>query len=178
MPREVLVRSTLEEDLPAITAIYAEAVVSGTGSFEFDVPSVALMTRRWRNRVDKALPHLVATRDGCVVGCSYASRYRTSPAYAPLVEDSIFVAAAAHGQGVGRALLTELIGRCDALDFRQMIALIASANLASVRLHERLGFRRIGVIEGSAFKHGEWIDTVLMQRALGEADRTPPHAGG
>jgi len=177
MPRDVYVRQTQEADMPAIAAIYGEAVSAGAGSFELQAPDVAEMTRRWRNRVVKGYPHIVATSGGEVIGYAYISRHRTSPAYNFLVEDSIYVASDAHGAGVGRALLTELIRLCEGLEFRQMIALIADENSSSVRLHDRLGFRRVGVIEGSAFKHGQWIDTLLMQRALGEGNASSPRDG-
>ena len=174
MLRDVVVRETAEADLADITAIYREAVSTGTGSFELEAPDLAPMTRRWRKRVDRDYPHIVATSDADVIGFAYLSRYRTSPAYRHLVEDSIFVASGARGAGVGRVLLAELIRRGEQLMFRQMIALIAAENSASVVLHERLGFRTVGRIEGSAFKHARWIDTVLMQRALGDGDRTAP----
>ena len=178
MPHDItFVRRTAETDLPAITAIYGEAVRAGAGSFELQAPDVAEMTRRWRNRVAKGYPHIVAIRDDAVIGYAYASRYRTSAAYRFLVEDSIYVAPDAQGAGVGRALLTELIKLCEELGYRQMIALIAGENASSVRLHDHLGFRQIGVIEGSAFKHGRWIDTLLMQRALGEGDASLPRTG-
>ncbi len=174
MQGDVLVRATVEADLPAITAIYAGAVAAGAGSLELKAPTTAEMTRRWRKRIDKGLPHLVASRQDAVVGYAYLSRHRTSEAYRFLVEDSIFVAAHARGSGVGRALLAALIARCGGLTYRQMIALIAGANAPSVRLHERFGFRQVGLIAGSAFKHGQWIDTLLMQRALGDGDASPP----
>jgi L-amino acid N-acyltransferase YncA len=173
MQRGVIVRQTVETDLPAITAIYGEAVHAGAGSFELKTPDVTEMARRWRNRVVKGLPHIVASRGGAVVGYAYISRHRTSQAYRYLVEDSIYVAADAQGAGVGRALLAELIKCSEALKFRQMIALIANENASSVRLHQHFGFRQIGTIEGSAFKNG-WIDTLLMQRALGEGNASPP----
>jgi L-amino acid N-acyltransferase YncA len=176
MPRDMLIRRTAETDLPAIAAIYGEAVRAGAGSFELEAPDVAEMTRRWRNRVARGYPHIVAIRDDAVVGYAYAGRYRTRPAYRFLVENSIYVAPDAQGVGVGRALLTELIKLCEGLGFRQMVALIAGGteNPASVKLHERLGFRQVGVIEGSAFKHGRWLDTLLMQRALGEGKASLP----
>ena len=174
MPRNLLVRPTEEGDLPAITSIYAEAVSAGIGSFELKAPDIVEMTRRWRKRADKGFPHLVAVEDGVVVGYAYISRHRTSAAYRFLAENSIFVASGAQGVGVGQALLTELIERSEKLDFRQMIALIGDMNSASVKLHERLGFRKVGVIEGSAFKHGRWIDTLFMQRALGAGTGSSP----
>lgn len=177
MPRDVLIRPTAEADLPTIQAIYAGAVGAGTGSFELRAPDLPEITRRWRKRVDKGYPHIVATGGGAVLGYAYASRHRTSTAYRYLIEDSIFVASDAQGAGVGRALLTDLIARCEETGFRQMIALIADANASSVGLHARLGFERVGVIEGSAFKHGRWIDTLLMQRALGEGSDSSPRDG-
>lgn len=174
MLHDIAARETVEADLPAVTAIYKEAVLAGAGSFELAAPDVAEMTRRWRNRTAKGLPHIVAADDDNVVGFAYLSRHRTSKAYRFLAEDSIFVAAATQGKGIGRLLLAELIARCEQLDFRQMIAMIADENPSSVKLHKGFGFRQIGVIAGSAFKHGRWIDTLLMQRAIGEGIATPP----
>ena len=171
---DVVVRQTTEADMPAITAIYAEAVNAGAGSLELKAPDVAEMTRRWRVRGAKGYPHIVATRDGAVIGYASARRHRPSPAHNFLVEDSVYVSYDAHGVGVGRALLGELIKICERSKFRQMIALIGDGNVSSVRLHERFGFRQIGMIEGCAFKHGRWFDTVLMQRALGEGNSSSP----
>ena len=170
MVREIPVRPTVESDLSAITAIYAGAVAAGVGSYELEAPDVSEMTRRWQSRVSAGYPHIVAVVGDVVVGFSYAGRFRTRPAYRFLVEDSIFVAADAQGIGVGHALLAELIRLCEARGYRQMLALIAGGNEnpISTRLHERLGFRQAGLIEGSAFKHGRWIDTLLMQRSLGD----------
>lgn len=174
MLRDVVVRQTTEADMPAITAIYGEAVNAGAGSFELRAPDVAEMTRRWRVRIAKGYPHIVATSDGAVIGYASVRRYRTSPAYSFLVEDSVYVSYDAHGVGVGRALLSELIKLCERSKFRQMLALIGDGNVSSVRLHQRFGFRQVGLIEGSAFKHGRWFDTVLMQRALGEGNSSSP----
>lgn len=173
MSRDVLVRETAEADIPSIAAIYGAAVRAGAGSFELEAPDVTEMTRRWRNRVTKGLPHIVATNGDAVIGYAYISRHRTSRAYRFMVEDSIFVASEAQGAGIGRALLAELIERAEALDFRQMVALIADKNAPSIRLHELYGFRPVGMLEGSAFKHGRWIDTLLMQRALGQGNAAP-----
>lgn len=167
MLRDVVVRQTAESDLCAITAIYAEAVNAGAGAFELRAPDVAETTRRWRNRVARGYPHIVATSGGVVVGYASARRYRTGPAHRFLVEDAVYVAFHARGAGVGRTLLTELIEHCQGAKFRQMIALIARENHMSVKLHEHLGFRQVGLIEGFARKQGQWIDTVLMQRRLG-----------
>ena len=176
MPHDFLIRPTEERDLPAVAEIYGEAVRTGTASFELAAPDVTEMTRRWRDLIGKNYPHIVATRDGALLGYAYAGPYRPRPAYQFSVEDSIYIAPLAHGAGVGRALLTELIRLCEELGFRQMIAVIGDghAESASVKLHERLGFRHGGRLEGSGYKHGRWLDTLLMQRALGPGKMTPP----
>ena len=171
MPRDVVVRQTAEPDLPAITAIYGEAVTAGAGSFELQAPDLTETTRRWRMRVAKGYPHIVAVSGGTVIGYASARRHRPGPPHRLLVEDSVYVAYDAHGLGVGRALLTELVTLCQRSQFRQMIGVIALENSTSVRLHENLGFRQVGVIEEFAFKHGRWIDTLLMQRSL--SDESP-----
>jgi L-amino acid N-acyltransferase YncA len=178
MPAEFLLRPTEERDLPAIAAIYAEAVLTGTASYEIEPPSLEEMTRRWRELAAKGYPHLVAVRGEEVLGYAYTGPYRPRPAYRYSVEDSIYLAPRAQGAGIGRALLAELIGICERKSFRQMIAVIGGGteHPASVGLHRALGFREIGVIEGSGFKHGRWLDTVLMQRALGPGKTTQPES--
>jgi phosphinothricin acetyltransferase len=173
---DVLIRPTIEADLPAVAGIYAHAVRNGTASYELEPPGEAEMLRRWRELVAKNYPHLVAIRGGAVAGYAYAGPYRPRPAYRYSVEDSIYIASEAQGAGLGRALLTDLIAICERRDFRQMIAVIGGGteHPASVGLHEKLGFRHIGVIEGSGFKHGRWLDTVLMQRPLGAGKSALP----
>ena len=176
MAPDFVLRPTEAGDLPAITEIYADAVRNGTASYELEPPDEAEMTRRWRDLVAKNYPHVVAAHGGAVRGYAYAGPYRPRPAYRYSVEDSIYVAAAAQGRGVGRALLSQLIELCEARGFRQMIAVIGGGteHPASVGLHAALGFRQIGVIVGSGFKHGRWLDTMLMQRPLGPGKTTPP----
>lgn len=176
MRADFKLRPTEETDLPAISAIYAEAVLNGTASYELEPPGEAEMTRRWRDLVSKGFPHFVAVGGGAVLGYAYAGPYRPRPAYRFSVEDSIYISPAAQRMGVGKALLGRLIESCEALGFRQMVAVIGGGteHPASVTLHERLGFRLIGVIEGSGFKHGRWLDTVLMQRALGAGKASLP----
>ena len=123
-PLIILVRPSAGSDLPAITAIYAHAVVHGTASFELDPPDEAEMTRRRTALLEGGYPYLVAERDGAVLGYAYAGAYRTRPAYRSTVEDSIYVAPQAQGQGVGRLLLEALIRECEARDFRLMVAVI------------------------------------------------------
>jgi L-amino acid N-acyltransferase YncA len=173
---DFILRPTGERDLPAITAIYGEAVRSGTASYELEPPDLKEMTRRWRELVGNGYPHLVAVRDDSVLGYAYAGPYRPRPAYRYSVEDSIYVAPEAQGVGVGRALLAKLIAITERLGFRQMIAVIGGGteHPTSVGLHRALGFRQIGVIEASGFKHGRWLDTLLMQRPLGSGKSTLP----
>ncbi len=171
------VRDSTPADVPAITAIYAHAVTHGCASFETEPPDAAEMARRRDAVLALGLPHLVALRGGDVVGYAYASTYRPRPGYRYTVENSIYVAPAAQRAGVGRALLPVLIARCTAAGKRQMIAVIGdSANEASIALHRAFGFADAGVLRSVGFKFGRWLDSVLMQRALGDGDATvPPH---
>ena len=170
-----ILRPTAEGDIAAIAAIYADAVLNGTASFELEPPSEAEMARRWRDLTASGYPHIVAERSGQVAGYAYAGPYRPRRAYRFSVEDSIYLAPDARGRGLGRLLLSELISMCEAKGFRQMVAVIGGAdNQASVALHSALGFRMIGTFEGAGFKHGRWLDSVLMQRALGPGNAAPP----
>jgi phosphinothricin acetyltransferase len=171
----LLVRPSIEADISAITAIYAHAVGHGTASFEVEPPDEAEMARRRQAVLAGGYPYLVAEIDGTLAGYAYAGAYRPRPAYRFTVEDSIYVAPDRQGSGVGRALLVALIEACEALGFRQMVAVIGdSASQGSIRLHESLGFRPVGVLEAIGFKHGRWLDAVLMQRPLGHGASMPP----
>jgi L-amino acid N-acyltransferase YncA len=165
-----------DHDLEAITAIYAHHVRFGFGSFEEMPPTVDEMTRRRADILARNLPYLVAKNaEGGVLGYAYASPYRARSAYRFSVEDSIYVAPGAGQAGIGRALLAELVVRCAKAGFRQMIAVIGdSGNIASISLHDKLGFRRVGLLPAIGFKHGRWIDSVLMQRELGDGAATSP----
>lgn len=159
--------------MDAVTAIYAHHVLTGTGSFEEAPPSPAEMAARRAAVLALGAPWLVAELDGRVAGFAYAGAYRARPAYRHTVEDSVYVAPDALGRGVGRALLSELVARCEAGPFRQMIAVIGgSENTGSIALHRALGFAPVGTFTAVGFKFGRWVDTVLMQRALG--DGRPP----
>ncbi len=175
MPNFVL-RPAEEGDLPAITAIYGEAVRFGTASYELEPPGLEEMIRRWRALAAEGYPYIAAANGDNLLGYAYASPYRARRAYRFLVEDSIYVAPAAQGRGVGRALLAELIVATERLGFRQMVAVIGGGteHAASVGLHRALGFREIGVMAATGFKHGRWLDTIFMQRALGEGSTTLP----
>lgn len=170
------VRASTDEDLPAIAAIYAHHVRFGLGSFEEESPSLAELARRREEVLARRLPYLVATDGaGTVLGYAYAAPYRARSAYRFSLEDSIYIAPAAARRGVGQVLLAVLIERCAALGYRQMVAVIGdSGNAASIGLHERLGFQRVGLLPAIGFKHGRWVDSVLMQRPLGPGATTPP----
>ncbi len=169
------VRPVRDADIPAIAAIYAHAVLHGMASFEVEPPDQAEMTRRMRTITDGGYPYLVAEKDGQVLGYAYAGAYRARPAYRNSVENSVYVSPDAHRLGVGRALLKELIDTATHRGFRQMIAVIGdSANAGSIGLHRALGFTFCGTIHSVGYKHGRWLDSVIMQRALGTGDTTPP----
>ncbi len=171
----VLIRPATAADVPAMTAIYAPAVRGGRASWEYEPPDVAEMTRRHAAIIGGGYPYLVAEIGGAVAGYAYASGYRARIGYRWTVEDSIYVAQDAQGRGVGRALLMALIRRSEAAGFRQMLAVIGdSANVASTALHRRAGFTFCGTLHGIGFKHGRWLDSVLMQRALGDGETTAP----
>jgi len=174
----IVLREAAETDIPVITAIYAHHVIYGLGTFEEVAPTAEEMARRRADVRALGLPYLVAADDlGLVRGYAYAALYRLRSAYRFTIEDSIYVAPDSLRRGIGRALLDALIERCSRTHYRQMVAVIGdSANLASITLHDRLGFKRIGVQPAVGFKHGRWIDGVLMQRALGPGASTPPSA--
>jgi len=172
---DVLIRAAGPDHVPAITRIYAHAVRHGTASFEIEPPDEAEMEQRRRPLMDSGYPYLVAERGADIVGFAYAAPYRPRLAFRWSVEDSIYVAPEVHRQGLGRALLTRLISECEARGFRQMVAVIGdSAQLPSIALHRALGFHTVGTLENVGFKFGRWLDTVLMQRALGEGATAPP----
>lgn len=179
MSANVLVRDSTPEDVPAITEIYGAWVGGGTASFELEPPETTEMARRRQAILDAGHPYLVAECDGRVAGYAYASAFRPRPAYADTVEDTIYVAGWAHRRGVGRALLAELIARTEAQGRRQMVAVIGdSASQGSIGLHAAAGFRRVGLLENVGFKHGRWLDVVLMQRSLGAGADAPSNRCG
>jgi phosphinothricin acetyltransferase len=174
---DVLIRPAAEADLPAITAIYDHAVRTGTATFELIPPDLAEMTRRFGALRDGGFPYLAAELDGAVVGYAYAGPYRPRPAYRFTVENSIYLAPASHRRGIGIQLLQRLIAECEARGYRQIIAVIGdSANAGSIGVHTRAGFQMIGTHPSVGLKFGRWLDTVMMQLALGEGDTTIPKA--
>ncbi len=174
---DLIVRPAIPADIPAILAIYRPAVIDGTASWEYEPPDEAEMGRRFEAVTSAGYPYLVAERKGHVIGYAYASAYRTRPGYRFVVENSVYVAADIQRSGAGRALLAALIDACTARGYRQMVAVIGdSANQASIALHRSQGFTFCGVIHAIGWKHDCWLDSVIMQRALGPGDTAPAPA--
>ncbi|MBK1657848.1 GNAT family N-acetyltransferase [Paracraurococcus ruber] len=169
-------RDSREADVPAIARIYGHWVRHGLASFELDPPGAEEMARRRDAILAGGYPYLVATdAAGTVLGYAYAGPYRTRPAYRFACEDSIYVAPEAAGRGAGRALLPALVARCEAQGLRLMVAVIGdSGNAASIGLHAACGFQRAGMLPAIGWKHGRWVDSVLMVRPLGPGPATPP----
>jgi L-amino acid N-acyltransferase YncA len=169
------IRPAEPSDIAAIAAIYAEAVRNGTGTFEIEPPDEAEMARRQRTLLTGRYPYVVVERTDAVVGYAYAGPFHARPAYCWTVEDSIYIAPQCQGRGLGRLLLARLIADAESGGFRQMIAVVGdSGNAASIALHTAFGFRLIGSLQSVGFKHGRWLDTVMMQRGLGSADASIP----
>ncbi|MEX2643091.1 MAG: N-acetyltransferase family protein [Acetobacterales bacterium] len=170
----LLLRASRDADLPAITAIYGHAVRHGRASFELQPPDETEMAARRERLLQGGFPYVVAELDGEVAGYAYAGPYRPRPAYGATVENSVYVREDRQGCGIGLALLLRLVEEAEKAGFRQMIAVIGdSANQGSIRLHERAGFDLIGTMRSVGWKHERWLDTVMMQRALGPGDGTP-----
>ena len=173
----VVIRAAADADLPAITELYAHHVLTGTASFEVAPPTVGEMRRRHRDVVSHGLPYFVASlpdNGTDIAGYAYATAYRSRVAYRHTVEDSVYVAPGCVRRGAGRALLAAVIAACETLGYRQMVAVIGgSDNAASISLHAALGFRDAGLLPAVGHKFDRWIDTVLMQRALGPGASTP-----
>jgi phosphinothricin acetyltransferase len=170
------IRPATAADVDAITEIYADAVMSGTASYELQPPTRAEMAERFATLSSGQFPYLVAEHDGLIVGYAYAGPFRPRPAYRFVVENSVYVAPQAKGKGIGRLLLDRLVATAAALGFRQMIAVIGdgSPTSPSVRLHQRAGFRHCGQLQGSGYKHGRWLDTVFMQLEMNGGTATAP----
>jgi phosphinothricin acetyltransferase len=169
------IRLASEADLPFVTEIYEHAVLHGTATFELIPPDLAEMTRRFKALMDGGFPYLAASLDGRLVGYAYAGPYRPRPAYRFTVENSVYLDPSIHRRGIGLKLMQRLITECEARGYRQMIAVIGdSANAGSIGVHTKTGFTMIGTHPNVGLKFGRWLDTVMMQRALGEGAATVP----
>ncbi len=175
----IMVRDATVADLAQVQRIYAHYVRHGLATFEEDPPSVDDLVERRAQVIALGLPYLVAELAGEVAGFCYATAYRPRPAYRYTIEDSVYLAEDRRGRGLGRALLGAVIARCEAGPWRQMIAIIGdSGNAGSIALHRRLGFETVGTLGSVGFKLGRWVDTVVMQRALGPGASTAPTTAG
>ncbi|MGG5811089.1 N-acetyltransferase family protein [Falsiroseomonas sp. CW058] len=170
------IRDATAADLPAMTAIYAHHVATGTGTFEEEAPDEAEMTSRLAKVQGAGWAWLVAEApDGTVLGYAYFTQIRDRSAYRFSAEDSIYVRDDVRGQGVGKALVEALLARAEACGFRQIFAVIGdSENAGSIGLHASLGFRQVGVLRSAGMKFGRWLDVVYMQHSIGAGDRTLP----
>jgi phosphinothricin acetyltransferase len=169
------IRAAAAADLPAITEIYEHAVRYGTATFELIPPDLTEMTRRFGVLLDGGFPYLVAALEGRVVGYAYAGAYRPRPAYRFTVENSVYLRPVIHRRGIGLQLLQRLITESEQRGYRQMIAVVGdSANAGSIGVHTKCGFQMIGTHPDVGFKFGRWLDTVMMQRALGDGGSTLP----
>jgi len=170
-----VIRPSRDSDIPAVTAIYAHHVLHGTGTFEIDPPGLEDMQARRADVLSKGLPWLVAEESGQILGFAYANWFKPRPAYRFSAEDSIYVAADLQGQGLGRLLLAELLSRCQTRGIRKLIAVIGdSDNTGSIGVHRSVGFVPVGVLRSCGWKFERWLDVVLMEKALGLADQSPP----
>lgn len=171
----LIVRVSEEQDAPALQDIYSHHVLHGLSSFEVVPPDVAQIAQRRKYILNRGMPHLVAKRDGRVVGFAYAGPYRPRPAYRYTAENSVYVRADCARQGIGRALMIALLDECEMRGLRQIIAVIGdSRNHASIGLHRSLGFHMVGVLRSIGFKFGQWVNVIQMQRELGKGDSAPP----
>lgn len=172
---DVVIRPSRDEDVSALHAIYAHSVEVETASWEYEPPTLEEFASRRRNVLQQGFPYFVAELGGEPVGYTYASTYRARIGYRFVVEDSVYVAKAAAGRGIGKTLLRTLIAACEQQGFRQMVAVIGdSENLRSIRLHEACGFTHAALFKSIGFKHGRWLDSVQMQRSLGAGNTTLP----
>jgi L-amino acid N-acyltransferase YncA len=174
-----LIRPSRDADLPEITAIYGHHVLHGTGTFEIDPPTLDDMTLRRADVLAKGLPYLVAeqTEGGTtrVVGFAYCTWFKPRPAYRFSAEDSVYVAPNLQAKGVGRALLAELASKAESIGVRKLIAVIGdSANAGSIGVHRAIGFSHVGILKACGWKFDRWLDVVMMEKALGFGDTTPP----
>ena len=172
---KILIRDALDSDMSAIQLIYSHHVLTGLASFEKVPPSEKEMAERRKVLLSQGYPYRVAEVDGIVRGYAYAGPFRTRSAYLYTVENSIYVSIDSQRQGVGTQLLQDLIDRCIDCGYRQMISVIGDAkNFSSIALHSNFGFKKIGIQPSVGFKFGRWVDSIIMQRELGDGNSSLP----
>ena len=175
LPAGLEIRPVTDDDLVAIQKIYAHHVIHGLASWELEPPDIAEIAARRDGFLSRGYPYLVAILDGEVLGYAHAGPYRTRPAYRFTVENTIYLHPDRAGQGIAQPLLQRIIDDCTGLGYRQMIAVVGdSDNQPSIRFHEKMGFRQVGLIEGIGWKADRWLDSVILQRALGQGNITSP----
>jgi L-amino acid N-acyltransferase YncA len=176
----VLIRPSRDGDVDAMLAIYRHHIRRGveTGVDNGGTPEPDDLRRRRKNLHNHRLPHLAATYRGDIVGYAYVVLFRKRPAYRYAAKHSIYVHHEHLGHGVGRLLLQELMDACAAAGFRQMIGYIDADNAASLAIHERFGFSRVGLLPAVAYRYGRWADTVMVQRSIGAGATEPPSPPG
>ena len=171
-------RPSTDADVPSITAIYAHHVLHGTGTFETTPPTEQDMANRRLDVLGRGLPYLVAEQGGRILGFAYCQWFKPRPAYRYSAEDSIYLHPDAAGQGIGKQLLAALVHQAEAAGIRKLIAVIGdSANAGSIGVHRSLGFDKVGTIQSCGWKFGRWLDIVLMEKAIGAGDKSPPQEG-
>jgi L-amino acid N-acyltransferase YncA len=172
----MLIRDCRPEDMIAVHDIYDHAVTHFAATYELETPSLSEMVKRRDTILRRGFPYLVAEEAGAILGFAYGNMFRERMAYRFMVEDSIYLSPDAQRKGVGSALLGELMAQCTARGFRQMVAIIGDSefSLGSIGVHRRLGFKETGRMEGSGFKFGRWLDTMVMQIALNNGRGTLP----
>jgi L-amino acid N-acyltransferase YncA len=172
----MIIRECLAGDMPQVHAIYDHAVTHFAATYELETPSLEEMVKRRDTILRRGFPYLVAEEAGIILGFAYGNMFRERMAYRFMVEDSIYLSPDAQRKGVGSALLGELIAQCTVRGFRQMVAIIGDSefSLGSIGVHRRLGFQETGRMEGSGFKFGRWLDTMVMQIALTGGRNTLP----
>ncbi|HIJ37461.1 MAG TPA: N-acetyltransferase [Rhodospirillaceae bacterium] len=173
----IRLRPSSDDDIPAMLAIYTAHIHRGVGDLGDYQPEPfeeSDLKRRRKNMSKHRLPHIVADLDGLVAGYAYVVPFRKRPAYRYTLKHSIYIHPDFQHAGIGRALLPALIESCAAAGYLQMIGYIDSTNVASLRLHESCGFHQVGLLPSVGFKFGRWMDSVMMQRALGLGNQAVP----
>jgi len=172
---KLVIRDATLADMVAVQALYAHYVLNELATFELVPPSLDEMCARRQAILDCGLPYLVAELAGEIVGYAYAANYRPRPAYRYTVEDSVYLSPQHTGLGIGTALLSEVIRRCELGPWRQMVAVIAQTGaIGSAALHSKLGFVEVGNMPNVGYKFNRWLGTLIMQRELGEGAKSAP----